>query len=129
MGTLKRRVQIFCILICPLLVSACAGGPLAYLGAAYSAADGVSYAATNKSVVDNAISGATGKDCRLLNPVIKGKNVCPEDPEDARKMVEKMLADKDCFGWSFNEQNEPICINRYERYRMSIEGEESKAIP
>ena len=125
MGTLSRRARILLVMICPLLASACAGGPIAYLGAAYSAADGVSYAATEKSIVDNAISNATGKDCRLLNPVVKGKDVClPGERELLSKieMMNRMLLDVDCDSWTFTELNEPKCINRIDR-------EESRALP
>jgi SPOR domain len=43
------------------------------------AADGVSYAATGKSVSDHGISAATGNDCALMRPVFTGKAMCQID--------------------------------------------------
>ena len=44
------------------------------------AADGVSYAATGKSVTDHGLSAATGEDCALLR-VFQHRSVCHGDPE------------------------------------------------
>lgn len=41
------------------------------------ALDGVSYAATGKSVTDHAISGVTNKDCAMLRP-LQGENICTD---------------------------------------------------
>ena len=62
----------------PIGLSLLAGGcglPPALTVASF-AADGVSYAATGKSVTDHGISAATGHDCALLRPVTGDRPVC-----------------------------------------------------
>jgi len=41
-------------------------------------ADVVSYGATDKTLTDHAISGITGKDCKLFN-IVGDRQVCQED--------------------------------------------------
>jgi sporulation related protein len=60
-----------------LLPAGCALPPVVTL--ASLAADGVSYAATGKSVSDHGISAATGNDCALMRPVFTGKAMCQID--------------------------------------------------
>jgi SPOR domain len=60
-----------------LLLGGCALPPAVTL--ASLAADGVSYAASGKSVSDHGISAATGNDCALMRPVFTGKAMCQID--------------------------------------------------
>lgn len=69
----------------PLLAAGCAIPPAVTI--ASFAADGVSYAATGKSVTDHGISAATGHDCALLRPVIDDKPVCDTTLSDRAKSV------------------------------------------
>ena len=72
-------------LLLPLLAAGCAV-PAAVTIASF-AADGVSYAATGKSVADHGVSAATGHDCALLRPVIREKAVCDTaETERAREI-------------------------------------------
>jgi hypothetical protein len=73
------------LLLLPLLAAGCAVPPAVTV--ASFAADGVSYAATGKSVTDHGISAATGRDCALLRPVLDDKPVCDTTETAAAKLV------------------------------------------
>lgn len=72
-------------LLLTLLAAGCVLPPAVTI--ASFAADGVSYAATGKSVTDHGISAATGHDCALLRPVLDDKPVCDTTETAAGKDV------------------------------------------
>jgi hypothetical protein len=67
----------YLLVLAPLLLSGC-GIPPAITIASYII-NGVSYAATGKSVSDHGISAVAGRDCATWR-VIKGENPCKGDP-------------------------------------------------
>lgn len=77
------RVPRLCwLIVLPMgLLGACAVPPAVTV--ASLAADGVSYAATGKSMTDHGLSAATGEDCALLR-FIKHQSVCRNDTERGR---------------------------------------------
>ncbi len=71
----------FLVVLAPILLSGC-GIPPAISIASY-VLDGVSYAATGKSISDHGISAATGRDCATWR-LIKGENPCKGDPTERK---------------------------------------------
>ena len=69
----------YLIILAPILLSGC-GIPPAITIASY-VINGVSYAATGKSVSDHGISAVAGRDCATWR-VIKGENPCKGDPTE-----------------------------------------------
>ena len=74
----------------PILLSACALPPA--LSLASLAADGLSYAATKKSVQDHALSAAVGEDCALWR-VVTGLAICR--PNEAESMAAEVAVEAD----------------------------------
>lgn len=73
----RPSLRLAFLALAALLPAGCALPPAVTL--ASLAADGVSYAATGKSVSDHGISAATGNDCALMRPVFTGKAMCQID--------------------------------------------------
>src|SRR5215472_10706493 len=69
----------FLFVLAPILLSGCAIPPA--LSIASYVLDGVSYAATGKSVSDHGLSAAAGRDCAVWR-LIKGGNPCKGDPTE-----------------------------------------------
>lgn len=69
----------YLLVLAPILLSGC-GIPPAITIASY-VINGISYAATGKSVSDHGISAVAGRDCATWR-VIKGENVCKGDPSE-----------------------------------------------
>jgi hypothetical protein len=69
----------FLFVLAPILLSGCAIPPA--LSIASYVLDGVSYAATGKSISDHGISAAAGRDCAVWR-LIKGENPCKGDPTE-----------------------------------------------
>lgn len=69
----------FLFVLAPILLSGC-GIPPAISIASY-VINGISYAATGKSISDHGISAVAGRDCATWR-VIKGENVCKGDPSE-----------------------------------------------
>jgi cell division septation protein DedD len=74
---MKRHRYLF--ILAPILLSGC-GIPPAITIASY-VINGISYAATGKSVSDHGISAVAGRDCATWR-VIKGENVCKGNPSE-----------------------------------------------
>ncbi|MBM3541916.1 MAG: hypothetical protein FJX51_07705, partial [Alphaproteobacteria bacterium] len=74
----------------PTLLSACALPPA--LSLASLAADGLSYAATKKSVQDHALSAAVGEDCALWR-VVTGLAICR--PNEAESVAAEVAVEAD----------------------------------
>ena len=73
----RTSLRLALLTIAALWLGGCVVPPAVTL--ASLAADGVSYAATGKSVSDHGISAATGNDCALMRPVFSGKAMCRID--------------------------------------------------
>ena len=71
----------FLLVLAPVLLSGCAIPPAVSI-ASY-VLDGVSYAATGKSVSDHGISAAAGRDCAMFR-ILKGQNPCRGEPTEIR---------------------------------------------
>jgi len=69
------------LVLAPLLLAGCAIPPA--ISIASYVIDGISYAATGKSVTDHGISAATGRDCATWR-LIKGENPCKGDPTERK---------------------------------------------
>jgi hypothetical protein len=69
------------LVLAPLLLSGCAIPPA--ISIASYVIDGISYAATGKSVTDHGISAATGRDCATWR-LIKGENPCKGEPTERK---------------------------------------------
>src|SRR5215469_11871330 len=69
----------FLFILAPILLGGCAIPPA--LSIASYVLDGVSYAATGKSVSDHGLSAAAGRDCAVWR-LIKGENPCKGDPTE-----------------------------------------------
>ena len=69
------------IALAPILLSGCAIPPA--LTIASYVLDGVSYAATGKSVSDHGISAVAGRDCATFR-ILKGENPCRGEPTELR---------------------------------------------
>jgi len=69
----------FLFVLAPIFLSACAIPPA--ISIASYVLDGVSYAATGKSVSDHGISMVAGRDCATWR-LIKGENPCKGDPTE-----------------------------------------------
>lgn len=67
-------------------------------------ADVISYAGTDKTTTDHALSYVTGKDCNTLN-VLKDKPICQYEN---MVLVEKMI-DMNCHTYSFTHAHRPYC--------------------
>tara|TARA_B100001564_G_scaffold359798_2_gene383052 strand:- start:172 stop:474 length:303 start_codon:yes stop_codon:yes gene_type:complete len=93
---MRILVPFFCI----ILLSGCSGAGLVALQA-LSAADVASGITTGKTVASNALSVATGKDCKIFH-LFKGKNVC----EDT---LVNHLIDMNCEIYSWDDDNVPYC--------------------
>jgi len=74
---MQRRLFLF--VLAPIFLSGC-GIPPAITIASY-VINGMSYAATGKSVSDHGISAIAGRDCATWR-VIKGENPCKGDPTE-----------------------------------------------
>jgi hypothetical protein len=120
MGTLKS------LLICIgalFVISGCAAipPPLIYLGQAMSVGDGISYIKTRKSLTDNIVSEMAGQDCRIFN-FIDDKKVCKDHPTKGdldMETMQTMLQDIDCYGWTFEEDGSPRCIDKYKNWETN----------
>ena len=64
--------------------------------------DTISYATTDKSLVDASMSSATKQNCTLSN-ALKGKRVC--------KTYVDLLLELDCDTYSWDKNNRPYCKN------------------
>ena len=71
----------FLLALAPILLSGCAIPPAVSI-ASY-VLDGISYAATGKSVSDHGISAAAGRDCAMFR-ILKGQNPCRGAPTEIR---------------------------------------------
>lgn len=71
----------FLIVLAPILASGCAIPPA--ISIASYVLDGVSYAATGKSVSDHGISMVAGRDCATFR-ILKGENPCRGEPTELR---------------------------------------------
>jgi len=69
------------LVLAPVLLSGCVIPPAVSI-ASY-VLDGVSYAATGKSVSDHGISAAAGRDCAMFR-ILKGQNPCRGEPTEIR---------------------------------------------
>jgi hypothetical protein len=87
-GSLRTFRWLLPPLLLPLLAAGCAVPPVVTV--ASFAADGVSYAATGKSVTDHGISAATAHDCALLRPVLADKPVCDTTPGERGREIPVM---------------------------------------
>jgi hypothetical protein len=73
----------------PVLASLLAGGcalPAGVVLASY-AADGVSYAATGKTVTDHGLSAAAGHDCGVIRALLHRKPLCDTTETERGKTV------------------------------------------
>jgi SPOR domain len=71
----------FLLVLAPILVSGCVIPPAVSI-ASY-VLDGISYAATGKSVSDHGISAVAGRDCAAFR-ILKGQNPCRGEPTELR---------------------------------------------
>lgn len=71
----------FLLVLAPILLSGCAIPPAVSI-ASY-VLDGISYAATGKSVSDHGISAVAGRDCATFR-ILKGQNPCRGEPTEIR---------------------------------------------
>jgi cell division septation protein DedD len=71
----------FLIILAPILLSGCAIPPA--ISIASYVLDGISYAATGKSVSDHGISAMAGRDCATFR-ILKGENPCRGEPTELR---------------------------------------------
>ena len=71
----------YLFVLAPIFLSGCAIPPA--ISIASYVLDGISYAATGKSVSDHGISMATGRDCATWR-LIKGENPCNGDPTERK---------------------------------------------
>jgi cell division septation protein DedD len=71
----------FLFVLAPLLLSGCAIPPA--ISIASYVLDGISYAATGKSVSDHGISAVAGRDCATFR-ILKGQNPCRGEPTELR---------------------------------------------
>ena len=71
----------FLLALAPILLSGCAIPPAVSI-ASY-VLDGISYAATGKSVSDHGISAVAGRDCATFR-ILKGENPCRGEPTEIR---------------------------------------------
>jgi hypothetical protein len=76
---MQRR--LFLCVLAPIFLSGC-GIPPAISIASY-VLDGISYAATGKSVSDHGISAVAGRDCATWR-ILKGQNPCKGDPSERK---------------------------------------------
>jgi sporulation related protein len=76
---MQRHPLLF--ILAPILLSGCAIPPAITI-ASY-VLDGVSYAATGKSVSDHGISAVAGRDCATFR-ILKGENPCRGEPTELR---------------------------------------------
>ena len=75
-----RRHRLL-IIVAPILLSGCAIPPA--ISIASYVLDGISYAATGKSVSDHGISAVAGRDCATFR-ILKGENPCRGEPTEIR---------------------------------------------
>ena len=71
----------FLFVVAPILLSGCAIPPA--ISIASYVLDGISYAATGKSVSDHGISAVAGRDCATFR-LLKGQNPCRGEPTELR---------------------------------------------
>ena len=71
----------FILILAPILLSGCAIPPA--ISIASYVLDGISYAATGKSVSDHGISAVAGRDCAAFR-ILKGQNPCRGEPTEIR---------------------------------------------
>lgn len=71
----------FILVLAPILLSGCAIPPA--ISIASYVLDGISYAATGKSVSDHGISAVAGRDCATFR-ILKGQNPCRGEPTEIR---------------------------------------------
>jgi len=77
MGTIKRRIPGGAIVIVAALsLSGCL--PLSAPTLIGLAVDGISYAATGKTIADHAISGIAEKDCSFSRSILNNQALCDE---------------------------------------------------
>ncbi len=93
-------MRIILPLFCLIMLSGCTGVGAIVLQAV-SAADLVSGVTTDKSITDNVISEATGKDCKVFR-VFKDRKIC------RKKEIQKLL-DMNCRSYYWDEHDEPHC--------------------
>jgi hypothetical protein len=93
-------MRIILPLFCLIMLSGCTGVGAIVLQAV-SAADLVSGVTTDKSITDNVISEATGKDCKVFR-VFKDRKICRG--KEIRKLI-----DMDCRTYYWDEHDEPHC--------------------
>ena len=84
-------------------VSACVPIPSSLQLAGW-VADGFSYLATDKSIVDNGISAASGKDCALYR-VVMGRKACLNHSGDDLDLDETLAFEANAQPWS----DAPVC--------------------
>jgi hypothetical protein len=77
---MQRHRYLF--VLAPIFLSGCAIPPA--ISIASYVLDGISYAATGKSVTDHGISMAAGRDCATWR-LLKGQNPCKGDPTERRE--------------------------------------------
>jgi cell division septation protein DedD len=80
-GMQRHRFLLSLFVLAPVALSGCAIPPAITI-ASY-VLDGVSYAATGKSVSDHGISAVTGRDCATFR-LLKGQNPCRSEPTELR---------------------------------------------
>ena len=102
-------MRVLIPLLCLILLSGCSGAGMVALQA-ISIADVASGITTGKTVASNALSVATGKDCKIYH-LFKGKKVCEEDAIDH-------LLNMNCEVYSWDDAGTPFC-KEYEKDSLS----------
>jgi len=75
------------------------------------ALDGVSYAATGKSVTDHALSGLTDQDCAMMR-VLKGQNMCLVEDIGVENIEVAVIAQTDTAHSDALDQSQIDAFNR-----------------
>jgi len=75
------------------------------------ALDGVSYAATGKSVTDHALSGLTDQDCAMMR-VLKGQNMCLVEDIGVENIEVAVMAQTDTVYSDALDQSQIDAFNR-----------------
>lgn len=95
--------RLLAVLALGFAVSACVPVPSSLQLAGW-VADGFSYLATDKSIVDNGISAASGQDCALYR-VVMGRKACQNHDGDDLGLDETLAFKADAPSWA----DAPVC--------------------
>lgn len=104
---LSKVTRIAAVSALPLVFSGCAVSPVIALLS--TAAEGVSFAFSGKSISDNAVSVAANRDCAFFR-VLKGEAVCNDNPTPPDDAIQTASADSSRIATTAPREPEQLAL-------------------